>query len=278
MPKGHLSYEDRRTIAEGLLNGLSYAEIARRLGRPRSTVGREIARNGGPHGYRAAHAQRAAEWRARRRLTPPPRTPADRPDPESVREFEELLTARLSGMPTIAARVLACLFTSDTGDLTAADLTERLRVSPASISKGVGYLELIGLIKRERDHRRERYVIDDEVWYHAWQVGTRSMMMWAETVRAGIGLLGDDTPAGIRLKTASRFFELLSTDMALAAEHYRQTFSGNRDTAAERPSDTAAGRPLGTAAGRPLGTAAGRPPDTAPSASPPPPRPVSSGP
>src|SRR6476660_3297830 len=57
MPGGHLTYEDRRKIAEGLVEGLTYAEIARRLGRPRSTIGREIARNGGPHGYHAARAQ-----------------------------------------------------------------------------------------------------------------------------------------------------------------------------------------------------------------------------
>nr|WP_246519278.1 helix-turn-helix domain-containing protein [Thermocatellispora tengchongensis] len=129
----------------------------------------------------------------------------------------------------MAARVLACLFTSDTGDLTVADLTERLRVSPASISKGVGYLEQVGLIRRERDSRRERYILDDEVWYHAWQAGTRSMTLWAETVRAGVDVLGADTPAGVRLKTASRFFDLLSADMALAAEHYRQTVSGSGD-------------------------------------------------
>ncbi|SEN55930.1 helix-turn-helix domain-containing protein [Nonomuraea pusilla] len=232
MPGGHLTYEDRRTIAEGLREGLAYAEIARRLGRPRSTVGREIARNGGPHGYRAARAQRATEWRARRRPAPSPSPPAADArgrDPEAVRAFQQLLTERLGGVPSMAARVLACLFTSDTGVLTVADLTERLHVSPASISKGVGYLEQAGLLRRERDNRRERYVIDDEVWYRAWLVGTRSMMLWAETVRAGVDVLGPHTPAGARLRTASRFFELLNTDMAAAAEHYRQTFSGDRD-------------------------------------------------
>ncbi|MEV4081670.1 helix-turn-helix domain-containing protein, partial [Nonomuraea fuscirosea] len=71
MPGGHLTYEDRRGIADGLAEGLPYAEIARRLGRPRSTIGREIARNGGPHGYHAARAQQATTWRARRRPTPP---------------------------------------------------------------------------------------------------------------------------------------------------------------------------------------------------------------
>ncbi|WP_188196578.1 GbsR/MarR family transcriptional regulator [Nonomuraea sp. SYSU D8015] len=235
MPGGHLTYEDRRKIAEGLAEGLTYAEIARRLGRPRSTIGREIARNGGPHRYHAARAQQATRWRARRQPNPPPDPPAtvdaERRDPEAVRQFEQTLTTRLGGMPTMASRVLACLFTSDTGDMTVADLTKRLRVSPASISKGVRYLEEIGLVKRERDNRRERYVIDDEVWYHAWSVGTRSMRLWAETIRQGVDVLGADTPAGIRLQTASRFFQLLSSDMAAAAEHYRQTFSGAGEAA-----------------------------------------------
>ncbi|WUE13119.1 MarR family transcriptional regulator [Nonomuraea sp. NBC_00507] len=129
----------------------------------------------------------------------------------------------------MAARVMVCLLTSDSGNLTVADLTERLRVSPASISKAVGALEQLGFVTRERDNRRERYVIDDEVWYRAWLVGTRSMALWADTIREGVDLLGAQSPASIRLKTASRFFDLLSRDMAQAAEHYRRTFSGTGD-------------------------------------------------
>ncbi|MEV4110045.1 helix-turn-helix domain-containing protein [Nonomuraea sp. NPDC049695] len=229
MPRGHLTYEDRRKIAEGLAGKLTYAEIARRLERPRSTIGREIARNGGPHGYHAARAQQAAEWRARRRPNPPSTTQAsadaDGRDPQAVRELEERLTARFGGIPTMAARVMACLFVSDTGHMTVAELTERMGVSPASISKGVGWLEQVGLVKRERDNRRERYTIDADVWYRAWLVGMRSMTLWADTVRDGVDVLGAHTPAGIRLRTASRFFDLISSDMAQAAEHYRRTFS-----------------------------------------------------
>jgi IS30 family transposase len=66
MPGVRLTDEDRERVASGLGEGLGYAEIARQLGRPTSTVSREVARNGGPHGYRADHAQRATEWRARR--------------------------------------------------------------------------------------------------------------------------------------------------------------------------------------------------------------------
>ncbi|GAA1616590.1 helix-turn-helix domain-containing protein [Nonomuraea maheshkhaliensis] len=239
MPGGHLTYEDRRRIADGLAEGLAYAEIARRLGRPRSTIGREIARNGGPHGYHAARAQQATTWRARRRpappLTPPDAGDMARPDqagrdPEAVREYEQKLTGLLAGgWPPMAAKVMVCLLTSDSGNLTVADLIERLRVSPASISKAVGALEQLGLVKRERDNRRERYFIDDDVWYRAWLVGTRSMALWAATVREGADVLGANTPASIRLLTASRFFQLLSDDMAAAAAHYRAAFAGSRN-------------------------------------------------
>ncbi|WP_239154883.1 helix-turn-helix domain-containing protein [Amycolatopsis sp. FDAARGOS 1241] len=58
IPGSRLTHEDRRAVAEGLSGGLPYAEIARRLGRPTSTVSREIRRNGG---YRADHADHAQE-------------------------------------------------------------------------------------------------------------------------------------------------------------------------------------------------------------------------
>jgi predicted transcriptional regulator len=230
---GHLTYEDRRRIAEWLVEGLAYAEIARRLARSRSTIGREIARNGGPHAYRADRAQQATGRRARRR------TPSQHPvthavdnaygrDPESVREFEERFRAMmvLTGLAPMPARVLTCLFLSDAGSFTAAELVERLRVSPASISKAVGYLEPLGLVRRERDNRRrERYLIDDDVWYRAWSASSRSVAMWADEARHGADVLGAATPAGVRLRTTSQFFDFVGQDMAQAAEHWRQTLS-----------------------------------------------------
>ncbi|MGW7486629.1 helix-turn-helix domain-containing protein [Streptomyces sp. NPDC054786] len=66
VPAG-VTAEDRRDIEAGLAEDLPYAAIARRLGRPTSTVSREVARNGGPGGYRAEHADRAKRLAA----TPP---------------------------------------------------------------------------------------------------------------------------------------------------------------------------------------------------------------
>ena len=67
MPGGRLSQQDRQQIALGLADSLPYAEIARRVDRPTSTVTREVMRNGGPTAYRADLAHRATERRAHRR-------------------------------------------------------------------------------------------------------------------------------------------------------------------------------------------------------------------
>jgi IS30 family transposase len=61
-----LTLTDREEISRGLGAGRSLAAIGRDLGRPTSTVSREVARNGGRDGYRAWAADRATFERARR--------------------------------------------------------------------------------------------------------------------------------------------------------------------------------------------------------------------
>lgn len=64
-----LSLAEREEISRGLRAGESARTIATRLGRPPSTVSREIRRNGGRDRYRAALAQIATHRRARRPKT-----------------------------------------------------------------------------------------------------------------------------------------------------------------------------------------------------------------
>ena len=88
MPGGRLSHQDRLDIAAGLTAGLGYAEIARQLDRPTSTISREIARNGGAHAYRADHAHYATASRpaaANRRLARPSDAPSPQPRPDACR-------------------------------------------------------------------------------------------------------------------------------------------------------------------------------------------------
>lgn len=223
MPGGRLGHDDRRQIAAGLADGLGYAEIARRLGRPTSTVSREVGRNGGPGGYRADQAQHATGRRARRRGPAIPAQPATAEagtgrDPVAVREFVARFAVLMgqTGVPRMPARVLTALFTTDSGALTAAELVGRLGVSPASVSKAIGYLEALGLVRRERDAwpRRERYVVDDDVWLRAWMVSADAQSRWADAAREGVAIFGATTPAGVRLAGMGRFFTQLGDDMA----------------------------------------------------------------
>jgi transposase, IS30 family len=62
----YLSLAEREEIAVGLAAGKPVRQIARELGRPASTVSREVVRNGPRGRYRAVRAQALAEQRARR--------------------------------------------------------------------------------------------------------------------------------------------------------------------------------------------------------------------
>ncbi len=64
---GALTLAEREEISRGLARGDSVRQIARRLGRPPSTVSREIARNKGVARYRAVDAEDRAWQRARRK-------------------------------------------------------------------------------------------------------------------------------------------------------------------------------------------------------------------
>ncbi len=65
----YLSLAEREEIAVGLAAGQSFRQVAARLGRPASTVSREVRRNGMRGVYRAVAAQAQAEFRAARPKT-----------------------------------------------------------------------------------------------------------------------------------------------------------------------------------------------------------------
>ncbi|CAM4453594.1 helix-turn-helix domain-containing protein [Nocardia ninae] len=233
MPGGRLTQDDRRQIAEGIAEGLGYAEIARQLNRPTSTVSREVIRNGGPGRYHPGRAHRATELRARRhrsRGASAESAPAagDVVLDEFVTQFVAQITR--TGVPRTAAAALACLYTTDSGSLTAAELAQRLRVSPATISAAINMLETQGLVQRERDarSRRDRYFVDDNIWVHATMVSARQVCELAAVTRRGAELLGSDTPAGVRAYNTSRFLDFVGHDMVESAERWRKLLQQQR--------------------------------------------------
>ncbi|MFF9365333.1 helix-turn-helix domain-containing protein [Streptomyces griseoluteus] len=240
MPGGRLTQQERRQIALGLADSLPYAEIARSLGRPTSTVTREVMRNGGPTSYRADLAHRATERRAHRRRSPSVRgpEPASQPDGRdggAVAEYEETFIAVLmaSGLPRMPARVLTCLFVTDTGRLTASVLARRLQVSPASVSKAIAFLESQSLVRRERDERRrDHYVVDNDLFYQSTIASARANDRLVETARRGVAVLGPHTPAANRLENVARFLDFISESITRAAEQAREVLHTEPETPA----------------------------------------------
>ncbi|MFH8572698.1 MarR family transcriptional regulator [Streptomyces sp. NPDC017993] len=215
-----MTQQDRRRIAAGLAGALSYAEIARRLDRPTSTISREVGRNGGPGGYQPQQAQQATGRRARRGTPAPPRA-AGPPGGATGEEIIEMAVG--SGMPRMTARVHVDLLLSEHGRRTAAELTRRLKVSPASVSVATNYLVQHGYVRRERDPQRRRdiYVIDDEAWYHSIVISSRQTLAAVRASMAAAEAFGIDSPVGRRLARGGTFLERVVLDMTESADRWR---------------------------------------------------------
>jgi len=131
MPGARLTLEEREVISRGLVADQSFRQIAGQLGRPPSTVSREVVRNGGRGTYRACAAQEAAERRARR---PRPSKLASRP--KLAREVERRLQERHS--PEQIANRLPDDFPADEG----------MRISHETIYREL-YLQGRGALREE---------------------------------------------------------------------------------------------------------------------------------
>jgi len=138
--------------------------------------------------------------------------PGARRDEQEVRRFVEVM-ARLWadwGFPRMAARVLMALMAADEEALTAAELGERLGVSPAAISGGVRYLAQLGLIVREPvpGSRRDGYRLPGDAWYQVGAVKNGFYKVVVDQAGDGLRALGPG-PAHDRIADMRDFFQFL---------------------------------------------------------------------
>lgn len=138
-------------------------------------------------------------------------------DPGRVAQFIERFSAVLveSGFPRMPARVFVALMASDTGRMTAAELADRLQISPAAVSGAVRYLTQVNLAGRQREpgSRRDVYVLHDEVFYEATLRKDQLMRRWEDRLDEGLAALGPDTPAGHRMAEALEFIRFVEHEM-----------------------------------------------------------------
>ena len=99
------------------------------------------------------------------------------------------------GFPRMPSRVLITLMAADEEALTAAELAERLEVSPAAISGAVRYLIHIGLLQRvpTPGSRRDRYRLPVDPWYESASLRDGYMSQVVAASGEGVAALGADS-------------------------------------------------------------------------------------
>jgi DNA-binding transcriptional regulator GbsR (MarR family) len=143
-----------------------------------------------------------------------------------VEDFALLLVD--AGVPRMPARVFACVLADDAGALTAGDLAERLRVSPAAISGAVRWLTQMHLLTRAREPgaRRDHYRMRDDQWYEATVFKTAALRRFEDVLAEGVALVGAGTPAGRRLEETQEFFAFFRAELPALLERFRATRDG----------------------------------------------------
>ncbi|WP_103530423.1 GbsR/MarR family transcriptional regulator [Streptomyces sp. SM11] len=131
--------------------------------------------------------------------------------------FVERFAAQLvqAGMARMPARVFAALLSSERGALTSAELSERLKISPAAVSGAVRHLAQVNMVSREREpgSRRERYRVQSDQWYDALLERDALLKNWQATLREGVDHFGLDTPQGRRINNTLEFFRFLEKEL-----------------------------------------------------------------
>lgn len=153
-------------------------------------------------------------------------TQVDERDDQAVLRFIERFSSVFaeSGMPRMPARVFVALLTTDSGEMTAAELADVLRVSPAAISGAVRYLTQIGLVSRERETgtRRDLYRVLDDLWYEALFRRDEMLRRMTGPLKEGVSALGGGTPAGKRIAETLMFFEFFHAELPKMLTRWRE--------------------------------------------------------
>jgi predicted transcriptional regulator len=145
------------------------------------------------------------------------RTDAGR-DEAGVRQFIEhmAMTFGSLGFPRMAARVLFVIMCAEEEALTAAQIAERLDISPAAVSGAVRYLLQIQMLRREPvpGSRRDRYRLPGDAWYEVSALKGALLKVFADVAGEGVDALGGPaTGPGARVAQMRDYFEFVHDEM-----------------------------------------------------------------
>ena len=119
-----------------------------------------------------------------------------------------------AGLARLPSRVFAALLVDDDGQMTSTELASALDVSAAGVSGAVGYLEQLGMLRRERQRgsRRDLYVVDDDAWHEAMMRHDQIYGPIKSSLQHALTALGEDAPAHRRLVLTHEFLVFIESE------------------------------------------------------------------
>ena len=139
-------------------------------------------------------------------------------DEAAVRQFVEHIAMTFAGLgfPRMPGRVLFVLMCAEEDALTAAQIAERLDISPAAVSGAVRYLIHIQMLRREPvpGSRRDRYRLPSDAWYEVSALKGTAFKVFADLAREGVEALGGpSTGPGAQVAEMRDYFEFLHEEI-----------------------------------------------------------------
>lgn len=151
-------------------------------------------------------------------------------DSDPVLQFVEHFTMVLSGMgmPRMPARVFTALLATEQQSLTAGELAEWLKISPAAVSGAVRYLVQLGMVHRGREpgSRRDHYLIGDDQWYEAVSMKDNAYRRLADSLDEGIAVVRPGSRAADRISETRDFFRFVAKEMPVLVARWRDERRG----------------------------------------------------
>src|SRR5499425_2542996 len=148
-----------------------------------------------------------------------------------IERFAAVLVA--AGFPPMPARIFVALLVTDSGRLSATELAEMLRISPAAVSGAVRYLTGLGLVHKERvpGSRRDYYRMPPDVWHEVMRLQTQVLARWTSLLKEGADVVGADTPAGARMADYAAFFDFMLGEFPAVMARWDARAEPDRDGA-----------------------------------------------
>ncbi|MEO3862742.1 helix-turn-helix domain-containing protein [Acrocarpospora sp. B8E8] len=152
-------------------------------------------------------------------------------DEDAARQSAERMAMMLTdwGFPRMPARVLMVAMTADEELLTAADIGERLGVSPAAVSGAVRYLIQLRMLDREPlpGSRRDVYRLPQEAWYEVSALKGALYKILAGMADDTVQSLGEETAGGRRMANMRDYFLFIEGEMPKLLERWRKHKADN---------------------------------------------------